>query len=34
VLNVDISTRDFDGQAVVARHGQLSLAETPGAASA
>jgi anti-sigma B factor antagonist len=27
---VDFSIRDFDGQAVVALHGQLSLAETPG----
>jgi anti-anti-sigma factor len=33
VLNVDISVRDFDGQVVVALHGQLSLADTPGVAS-
>jgi anti-sigma B factor antagonist len=33
VLNVDLSIRDFDGQAVVALRGQLSLAETPGVAS-
>lgn len=31
--NVDISIRDFDGQAVVALRGQLSLADTPGVAS-
>jgi anti-sigma B factor antagonist len=30
---VDISIRDCDGQAVVALHGQLSLANTPGVAS-
>ena len=33
MLNVDISVRDFDGQVVVALHGQLSLADTPGVAS-
>jgi anti-sigma B factor antagonist len=33
VLNVDISIRDFDGQAVVTLHGQLGLADTPGVAS-
>ena len=33
MLNVDISIRDFDGQAVVALHGQLSRADTPGVAS-
>lgn len=33
MLNVDLSIRDFDGQAVVALRGQLSLAETPGIAS-
>jgi anti-sigma B factor antagonist len=33
VVNVDLSIRDFDGQAVVALRGQLSLAETPGVAS-
>jgi anti-sigma B factor antagonist len=33
VLNVDISIRDFDGQAIVALHGQLSLTDTPGVAS-
>ena len=33
VLNVDLSIRDFDGQAVVALRGQLSLADTPGVAS-
>jgi anti-sigma B factor antagonist len=33
VLNVDLSIRDFDGQAVVALRGQLSLAESPGVAS-
>jgi hypothetical protein len=33
VLNVDISIRDFDGQAVIALQGQLSLADTPGVAS-
>jgi anti-sigma B factor antagonist len=30
---VDLSIRDFDGQAVVALRGQLSLAETPDVAS-
>lgn len=30
---MDISIRDFDGQAVVALHGQLSLADTPVVAS-
>jgi len=33
VVNVEISTRDVDGQAVVALHGQLSLADTAGLAS-
>jgi anti-anti-sigma factor len=33
VLNVDLSIRDFDGQAVVALHGELNLADTPGVAS-
>jgi anti-sigma B factor antagonist len=33
VLNVDISIREFGGQAVVARHGQLSLADIPGVVS-
>jgi anti-sigma B factor antagonist len=33
VLNVDISIRDFDGQAVVALHGELGLADTPGVVS-
>jgi len=33
VLNVDLSIRDSDGQAVVALRGQLSLADTPGVAS-
>jgi anti-sigma B factor antagonist len=33
VLNVDLSIRDFDGQAVVALRGELSLADTPGVAS-
>jgi anti-sigma B factor antagonist len=33
VLYVDLSIRDPDGQAVVALRGQLSLADTPGAAS-
>ena len=33
MLNVDLSIRDFDGQAVVALRGQLSLADTPGIAS-
>jgi anti-sigma B factor antagonist len=31
-LSVDLSIRDFDGHAVVALCGQLSLAETPGVA--
>jgi anti-sigma B factor antagonist len=30
---VDLSIRDFDGQAVVALRGELSLADTPGVAS-
>ena len=33
MLNVDLSIRDSDGQAVVALRGQLSLADTPGVAS-
>jgi anti-sigma B factor antagonist len=33
VLNVDLSIRDFDGQAVVALRGELNLADTPGLAS-
>ena len=33
MLNVDLSIRDFDGQAVVALRGELSLADTPSAAS-
>ena len=33
MLNVDLSIRDFDGQAVVALRGELSLADTPGVAS-
>jgi anti-anti-sigma regulatory factor len=33
VFSVDISIRDFHGQAVVALRGQLSLADTPGVAS-
>jgi anti-anti-sigma factor len=33
VLNVDLSIRDPDGQAVVALRGQLSLADIPGVAS-
>jgi anti-sigma B factor antagonist len=33
VLNVDLSIRDFDGQAVVALRGELNLADTPGVAS-
>ena len=33
MLNVDLSIRDFDGQAVVALHGELNLADTPGLAS-
>lgn len=30
---MDISIRHFDGQVVIALHGQLSLADTPGVAS-
>jgi len=30
---VDLSIRDFDGQAVVALHGELNLADTPSLAS-
>jgi anti-sigma B factor antagonist len=33
VLNVDLSIRDSDGQAVVALRGQLSPADTPGVSS-
>ena len=33
MLNVDLSIRDSDGQAVVVLCGQLSLADTPGVAS-
>ena len=33
MLNVDISIRDFDGQAVVALHGELGRADTPGVVS-
>jgi anti-sigma B factor antagonist len=33
VLNVGLSIRDFDGQAVVALRGELNLADTPGVAS-
>jgi anti-sigma B factor antagonist len=33
VLSVDLGIRDFDGQAVVALRGELSLADTPGVAS-
>ncbi len=33
MLNVDLSIRDFDGQAVVGLRGELSLADTPGVAS-
>ena len=33
MLNVDLSIRDSDGQAVVALRGQLSVADTPGVAS-
>jgi anti-sigma B factor antagonist len=33
MLNVDLSIRDFDGQAVVALCGELTLADTPGVAS-
>jgi anti-sigma B factor antagonist len=33
VLNVDLSIRDFDGQAVVALRGELNLADTPSVAS-
>ncbi len=33
MLNVDLSIRDFDGQAVVALRGELNLADTPSLAS-
>ena len=33
MLNVDLSIRDVDGQAVVVLRGELSLADTPSAAS-
>jgi anti-sigma B factor antagonist len=33
MLSVDLTIRDFDGQAVVALRGELSLADTPGVAS-
>jgi anti-sigma B factor antagonist len=33
MLNVDLIVRDFDGQAVVALRGELSLADAPGVAS-
>ena len=33
MLTVDLSIRSFDGQAVVALRGELSLADTPGVAS-
>ena len=33
MLNVDLTIRDFDGQAVVALRGELSLADIPSAAS-
>jgi anti-sigma B factor antagonist len=33
MLSVDLIVRDFDGPAVVALRGQLSLADTPGVAS-
>jgi anti-sigma B factor antagonist len=33
MLNVDLSIRDFDGQAVVALRGEFNLADTPGVAS-
>jgi anti-sigma B factor antagonist len=33
MFSVDLIVRDFDGQAVVALRGQLSLADTPGVAS-
>ena len=33
MLTVDLSIRGFDGQAVVALRGELSLADTPGVAS-
>jgi anti-sigma B factor antagonist len=33
VLNVDLSIRDFDGQGVVALHGELHLADIPSLAS-
>jgi anti-sigma B factor antagonist len=33
MLNVDLSIGDFDGQAVVALHGESNLADTPSIAS-
>jgi anti-sigma B factor antagonist len=33
MLNVDLSIRDFDRQAIVALRGELNLADTPGVAS-
>jgi anti-sigma B factor antagonist len=33
MFNVDLSIREFDGQAVVALRGELSLADSPGVAS-
>ncbi len=33
MFNVDLSVRDFDGQAVVALRGELTLADTAGVAS-
>ncbi len=33
MLNVDLSIRDFDGQAVLALRGDLTLVDTPGVAS-
>jgi len=33
MLNMDLSIRDFDGQAVVALRGEFNLADTPGVAS-
>ena len=33
MVEVDLSIRDFDGQAVVALRGELNLADTPGVAS-
>jgi anti-sigma B factor antagonist len=33
VLNVDLSIRDFDGQAVVALRGELNLTDIPSVAS-